>query len=553
MWLTYIVLFFSAIWLVAVYKVFILDDADMNPPKTGSAIVPTTDTSMIQSVKKAETVTPKARTGATDYAPSNANMDGKKPASKLLWPPVLDDGSIPVEDGGDIMPYINITVPRFWFPPEGEDWNKAGSKVNGKETIYLMIASYRDFQCRETIASAFNRADNPERLYVGAVDQTVPGDTGCLDVEIPCSDKPDQAICKYRNQIAVYTMNAQTATGPVTARHVGDRMYRGQYFVMQMDAHCLFVRHWDTLLIDQWRRTNNEKAVLTSYLTDVQGSFTPQGDSTRHTRPIMCNSDYEGVMPARYLRHGAQPEEEPSIHDMPQLGPFWAAGFSFSRGHFKLRVPYDAYQPMVFQGEEIAVGIRSFTHGYDLYAPESSVVFHEYAVRSSRRKKVHMFWENTGHQGWGQKSLKRGTAVIGMAPDMDPADWDHSELDRYGLGPVRNVTLFYKLFLIDVHARKATQLCPFVKSGLMHKAFQPHLRPDGLGIDYSGLENYDTRHVLEQHLLKQHPYWRKQIRQAMTNKNKDGLRYAIEQAKKIGLDKAAPELIKDAQLAMRSM
>jgi hypothetical protein len=60
-------------------------------------------------------------------------------------------------------------------------------------------------------------------------------------------------------------------------------------------------------------------------------------------------SDFEGAMPARYLRHGAQPEEEPSIPDMPQLEPFWAAGFSFSRGHFKLRVPYDAYQPMVFQ------------------------------------------------------------------------------------------------------------------------------------------------------------------------------------------------------------
>ena len=97
-------------------------------------------------------------------------------------------------------------------------------------------------------------------------------------------------------------------------------------------------------------------------------------------------------MPARYLRHGAQPEEEASIKDMPQLSPFWAAGFSFSRGHFKIRVPYDAYQPMVFQGEEIAIGIRGFTHGYDFYAAKDSVVFHEYAVKSKRRKKVHMFW-----------------------------------------------------------------------------------------------------------------------------------------------------------------
>jgi [Skp1-protein]-hydroxyproline N-acetylglucosaminyltransferase len=81
----------------------------------------------------------------------------------------------------------------------------------------------------------------------------------------------------------------------------------------------------------------------------VQGSLTPAGDSTRNTRPIMCNSDFEGMMPARYLRHGSQPEDVPEINEMPQMQPFWAAGFSFSRGHFKLRVPYDAYQPMVFQ------------------------------------------------------------------------------------------------------------------------------------------------------------------------------------------------------------
>jgi len=46
-------------------------------------------------------------------------------------------------------------------------------------------------------------------------------------------------------------------------------------------------------------------------------------------------SDFEGAMPARYLRHGSQPEDIPFIKDMPQMQPFWAAGFSFSRGHFK--------------------------------------------------------------------------------------------------------------------------------------------------------------------------------------------------------------------------
>ncbi len=381
-------------------------------------------------------------------APNALGANGLLPPHKLAWPPVqLDQLSTLPEEGFDIMPMTGLKVPRFWMPEENPadpstSMYRLGSHVNGEPTIFLMIASYRDFQCRETITSAYMRSDHPERLFVGAVDQVVPGDVGCLDIDIPCSEDPTQMICKYKDQISVYKMDAQYATGPVSARHIGDRMYRGQYFVMQMDAHCLFINHWDTKLIGQWRSTLNELAVLSSYLTDVQGSIDANGDSRRKTRPIMCNSDFEGLMPQRYLRHGSQPEDFSAIPDMPQLQPFWAAGFSFSRGHFKVQVPYDGYQPMVFQGEEIAIGIRGFTYGYDFYAPRDSVVFHEYAEKSSRRKKIHMFWENSEkHRGEGQKSLKRSMAVIGMAPDLDPTTWDHSETSKYGLGTGRELTM----------------------------------------------------------------------------------------------------------------
>ena len=66
------------------------------------------------------------------------------------------------------------------------------------------------------------------------------------------------------------------------------------------------------------------------------------------TRPIMCNSAFEGGA-VRYLRHGSQPEEPPYLSHVPMLQPFWAAGLSFSRGHFVVRVPYDCCLPMVFQ------------------------------------------------------------------------------------------------------------------------------------------------------------------------------------------------------------
>ena len=54
-------------------------------------------------------------------------------------------------------------------------------------------------------------------------------------------------------------MDANDATGPVYARHVGYRMYRGGP-VLQVDVHCVFVNGWDVGIIDQWKRTRNEMA-----------------------------------------------------------------------------------------------------------------------------------------------------------------------------------------------------------------------------------------------------------------------------------------------------
>ena len=85
-----------------------------------------------------------------------------------------------------------------------------------------------------------------------------------------------------------------------------------------------------------------------------------------------------------------------------------------------------------------------------------------------------------------------------MAPDLDPLSFDHSEEQRYGIGSVRPLSLFYKLFLIDPVKRTAVMLCPFVRPGIMHRDFQPFLRPDGLGIDYTKLENYNTATKFEQ-------------------------------------------------------
>ena len=88
-------------------------------------------------------------------------------------------------------------------------------------------------------------------------------------------------------------MDAQLAVGPVFARHIGNRMYRGEYFTMQCDAHMEFVNNWDEDVIEQWRSAENEMAVLTTYVSEVEDHYNKKtGERKRNTRPYMCESDF---------------------------------------------------------------------------------------------------------------------------------------------------------------------------------------------------------------------------------------------------------------------
>lgn len=152
-----------------------------------------------------------------------------------------------------------------------------------------------------------------------------------------------------------------------------------------------------------------------------------------------------------------------------------------------MNVPYDGGVPMIFQGEEMSIGVRGFTIGYDWYAPERSVCFHHYeAKKREGRGKVPKFWEHArDYSGLGRLSMARLLGIIHMNPEVDESTWNHDEEDRYGLGQVRNTTKFYDTFGIDVvHKTTEHGLCKFVEPGTMHNMFTEMLRPDGMGIDY---------------------------------------------------------------------
>eukprot|EP00615_Pteridomonas_danica_P011484 CAMPEP_0114328568 /NCGR_PEP_ID=MMETSP0101-20121206/492_1 /TAXON_ID=38822 ORGANISM="Pteridomonas danica, Strain PT" /NCGR_SAMPLE_ID=MMETSP0101 /ASSEMBLY_ACC=CAM_ASM_000211 /LENGTH=150 /DNA_ID=CAMNT_0001457931 /DNA_START=458 /DNA_END=910 /DNA_ORIENTATION=+ len=137
---------------------------------------------------------------------------------------------------------------------------------------------------------------------------------------------------------------------------------------------------------------------------------------------------------------------------------------------------------MMFQGEEIDIAVRAWTHGYDLYTPHNSVAFHFY----HRKSKPPMFWENSNqHKGEGMKSAYRVQKLISIGTPKQGQSVDMTDSDMYGLGTKRKADDFYDIFGIDRTEHKITKkLCDWSTSGRMHRQLTPFIRSNGKGIDY---------------------------------------------------------------------
>jgi hypothetical protein len=428
-----------------------------------------------------------------------------------------------------------IRVPKFWNPPEyhnvrsflGDNGRRymttteaqlLGSidPITEQETIFISVASYRDSECTPTVESIYARAKYPRRIRVAVVDQMDPSeDANCAQPALPCNEDPNQILCQYSHLIDVYQAPAHLMVGPVFARHIAHRMYRGEYYSMQVDAHVHFIQDWDQNIIQQWKSTNNEMAVLSTYMTDIDKSIDPiTHESLRTERNILCGIEYDGTgLQRRLTLKRPTKQRVPSITGTPLLHPFWSAGFSFSRGHFVVSVPYDQHLPMLFQGEESGITVRGFTYGYDFYAPERSVAFHIYAIKNNiGRRNRHKFWENGTLYGKNtlEKSTARLNGITGLVPtavvDNDTSSsYIKIDEDKYGLGHVRSRERYFQTF--GIHPDKSSSggtveghLCSFVQKD-MHQLFTPYLRPDGIGIDYNNID-YTFQDPFSSHLTK---------------------------------------------------
>lgn len=304
--------------------------------------------------------------------------------------------------------------------------------------IFVGLSVFRDgFRCGKTIFTAIKRAKNPERLYFGVVDQVNDGDERCLDAYCKMAEAEwvDKGSCPYKKHIRVDVHAASKSRGPTLARHYQQHMIHQEEFCLQLDGHSIFTNLWDENLLAEWKRVNNEMAVLTTYLHHLHNFVAENGDNALTASvPHLC-STMRGT-------HGVVRTIGASMirgSKFPQLQALWGAGFSFSKCHAERRVPVDSHTLWMFDGEEFLRATRFWTSGYDFYSPSElgSVIYHNYSRVPARFELISV--DKRKKKREVEMAVNRfkhllGRPVKGMI--------DTYELDEYGLGSVRSLNSY---------------------------------------------------------------------------------------------------------------
>ena len=224
--------------------------------------------------------------------------------------------------------------------------------------IFISIASYRDPDTQKTIDSLISRADKPDNLRICVIEQ---------------NDITDEFRVKS-NLPRVRVMRNIKAKGPAWARFLASTLWSGEEYYLQIDSHMTFIQHWDTIIIKDINKLTNKRTVLTCYppatlpKDDIPVcSITNNWNFDQHNHIIAVGS----ILPAQ---------------EFPQPGVFVSAGFLFFRAQpFLEEIPFDPNLKYLFQGEEILLSARLYTHGYKVYHPSRSVCCHDY-IRKDRPK-----------------------------------------------------------------------------------------------------------------------------------------------------------------------
>lgn len=346
--------------------------------------------------------------------------------------------------------------PPWWHGPALLDpWRNVGGKRmragwkyesrSNTGTIFVSIVSFRDRRCPDTLFELFSKAQRPDRINVGVVQQNAPEDVDCFTTY--CKRAGDE--CRPDN-VRIVRMPAHESRGVMVVRNMASSLFEGEQYFLQLDAHNLFTSNWDQNLIEDLGKVKNNERVVLSHHPPAIDSLRGWGKQAIN----ICKYEWDGNGLPRFSANVVNP---PSSKPFP--GVFIGAGMVFARSEILIDCPFDRHLPFLFSGEELLLAACAWSHGWDIYNPSVAPVFHFYKGGSKGDVSI-----NPVNDRVHSKSLKRLKYALGVKGTFDslPEGEFREDFDIFAMGSARRLDEYYKYAGIDWEKRdKNWPFCTF--------------------------------------------------------------------------------------------
>jgi hypothetical protein len=303
-----------------------------------------------------------------------------------------------------------------------------------RASIFLSIASYCDPMLDFTLTSARAQAADPDRLFIGLVDQGHASSWHRLRDEWS------------RTHVRTVRIDAIDSRGPCWARALAMSLYQGEDWFLQIDSHTWFEPGWDQRLMNWGHRCTcmNQRSLLTCYPNSFvvsDGQPVAQGVTQKVLAHVVKDdSQFHAAHPV-LMFEGVGVET-----DEPVPGFHVAGGCLFGPGRVVNELPYDP--GLYFHGEEQAFALRAWTRGWDIWHVPGMPMYHLYTQPESVPRPMHWSADVDQRRTVGSAELEKAAQTR-----LSAMLWGGADFGAYGLGSARSLSEFAAFSGIDYQAR----------------------------------------------------------------------------------------------------
>lgn len=148
----------------------------------------------------------------------------------------------------------------------------------------------------------------------------------------------------------------------------------------------------------------------------------------------------------------------------PIPSAFVSGNFLFAPVSALKQVPYDPW--LYFFGEEITMSVRLCTHGWDFYAPNDVLAYHNYGKQTGRPR------HRDDHRQAEHFELLSVDRIQYLLAGRKPGDLQSlRDIEQFGLGSQRTLSAFEAMAKVDFKQKKILET-QYVRDGRRLRIFK---------------------------------------------------------------------------------